>query len=91
MMGLQVISMGGSLTENEVTEGDLLLGEVLLLGEEVLLLGTGEALSPQGDGMGKTLMMTTSVIDLVGEVVEILKLVAIAGLEQEVKAVGMIG
>jgi len=90
-MGLQVISMEGSLTENVVTEEDLLLGEVLVLGEEVLLLGTGEVLNPHGDGMGKTLMMTTSVIDLVGEVVEILNLAAIAGLEQEVKVVEMIG
>lgn len=89
MMGLQVISMGGSLTEIEVAEEVLLLGEVLVLGE-VPLLGTGEVLNPHGDGMGKTLMMMTLVIDLVGEVVEILKL-ATAGLEQQVKAVAMIG
>ena len=51
MMGLQVISMGGSLIEIEVAEeGLLLLGEVLVLGE-VLLLGTGEVLNPHGDWM----------------------------------------
>jgi len=89
MMGLQVISMGSSLTENEVTEEDLLQGEVFLQGE-VLLLGIGEVSKPHGDGMRKTLM--TSVIDPVGEVVEILKVTAIAGLEQEeVEVVGMIG
>lgn len=82
MMGLQVISMGGSLTEIEVAE------EVLLLGE-VPLLGTGEVLNPHGAGMWKTPVMTL-VINPVGEVVEILKL-ATAGLEQQVKAVAMIG
>lgn len=88
MMGLQVISMGGSLTEIEVAEEVLLLGEVLVLGE-VPLLGTGEVLNPHGAGMWKTPVMTL-VINPVGEVVEILKL-ATAGLEQQVKAVAMIG
>lgn len=89
MMGLQVISMGGSLIEIEVAEeGLLLLGEVLVLGE-VPLLGTGEVLNPHGAGMWKTPVMTL-VINPVGEVVEILKL-ATAGLEQQVKAVAMIG
>jgi len=82
--------MESFLTENEVTEEDPLQGEVLVQGE-VLLLGIGEVLKPHGDGMRKTLMMT-SVIDPVGEVVEILKVAAVAGLEQEVvKAVEMIG
>lgn len=88
MMGLQVISMGGSLTETEATEEVLLLGEVLVLGE--VLHPEEVVLNPHGDGMGtKTLMTTTLVIDL-GEVVEILK-VATAGLAQQEKAVGMIG
>lgn len=82
MMNLQVITMGGFLTEVKATGGGV--------------LGIGEVLeAPHRDGVGTEALMTSLAIHMgeggeVGEVVEVMDPVT-AGLEWEEEAVGMTG